>query len=432
MLKAIVQQSEQLVAFISALNIVLYQPQIRHLTQILDALLECSNKKTLTNLYRQFVHEPDPKTAADFFRESPWAVETISKPRKHYMLQKFLEIARRLGLASVILVSVDDSLGKKDRATRHLEVVDYHYNHTESSSKKPTYANGYVYVEVHIQIGPLGFLFDTRVYLREKKVRRLNRGRASEGRVHFRSKYALAREMLVEFAELLPSGYQTYVLFNSWYASAKLIKFCRRQHWHVICALKGNRRIDKKRIDQYDQTFKHKRYQRVTLDAADTTQKARTYQVRAVRGHLEEVAGEVCAIISKRHPGDQRPKYFVCTDLSLSVQQVLKYYQKRWPVEVDNFYLKEALGLGDFRLQSYAAIQKWFAVVVLAMNYLQLQAATLYEQTLTLYTPADLIRQHRLGHLQTLLRKLMAEAIQTGKCEELIAAFLPLPDWAVT
>ena len=33
MLKAIVQQSEQLVAFISALNIVLYQPQIRHLTQ---------------------------------------------------------------------------------------------------------------------------------------------------------------------------------------------------------------------------------------------------------------------------------------------------------------------------------------------------------------------------------------------------------------
>ena len=71
MLKAIVQQSEQLVAFISALNSVLFQPQIRHLTLILDALLECSDKKTLTNLYRQCLHEPDPKTAADFFRGSP-------------------------------------------------------------------------------------------------------------------------------------------------------------------------------------------------------------------------------------------------------------------------------------------------------------------------------------------------------------------------
>lgn len=47
-------------------------------------------------------------------------------------------------------------------------------------------------------------------------------------------------------------------------------------------------------------------------------------------------------------------------------------------MEIDNFYLKEASGLGDFRLQSYEAIQKWFAVVVLAMNYLQYQAAMLY------------------------------------------------------
>jgi hypothetical protein len=39
-------------------------------------------------------------------------------------------------------------------------------------------------------------------------------------------------------------------------------------------------------------------------------------------------------------------------------------------VEVDNFYLKEALGLGDFRLHSFEASDKWFAVVLLAMNYL--------------------------------------------------------------
>jgi hypothetical protein len=51
------------------------------------------------------------------------------------------------------------------------------------------------------------------------------------------SKYALAREMLAELAELLPKGYPVYVLFDSWYASAKLIKFCRRQrsdHWRTF------------------------------------------------------------------------------------------------------------------------------------------------------------------------------------------------------
>ncbi len=63
--------------------------------------------------------------------------------------------------------------------------------------------------------------------------------------------------MLVELQALLPKGHPVYVLFDSWYASAKLIKFCRQLGWHVICALKFNRRIDKKRIDQHDLALKH-------------------------------------------------------------------------------------------------------------------------------------------------------------------------------
>ena len=432
MLRAIVQQSEQLVAFITALNIVLYRPQIRHLIQILDALLVCESKKTLTRLYRLHESEPDPKTAADFFRESPWQVEAIAGPRKRYMLMKLLEIAQLLGLASVILVSLDDSLGKKDKATKHLEAVAYHHNHTESQGKKQVYTNGYVYVEVHVQIGSLGFLFDTRLYLREKTVRQLNRQRSPERHLHYRSKYALGREMLLELADLLPKGYQVYVLFDSWYASAKLIKFCRRQRWQVVCAIKANRRIDKKRIDQHNLALRHKPYQRITLQAVDEHRQAPTYLVRTVHGHLENIAGEVYAIISKRRPGDKFPKYFVCTDPKLSAQQALRYYQKRWPVEVDNFYLKEVLGLGDFRLQSFEAAQKWFAVVTLAINYLQYRLAQAYAQTRTPLTLADFIRQHRLEHLQVLLRQVIYEAQHSHQPEQLLQRLLPTVSWAVT
>jgi hypothetical protein len=109
----------------------------------------------------------------------------------------------------------DDSLGKKGKATRHLEAVDYQHNHTESTRKKQAYTNGYIFVELHLQIGPFGFLFDTRVYLREKTVRRLNRKRPSGKRLAFRTKYALARQMLVELDALLPKGHKVYVLFDS-------------------------------------------------------------------------------------------------------------------------------------------------------------------------------------------------------------------------
>jgi hypothetical protein len=431
MLTAIVQHSQDLVAFISALNIVLYQPQIRHLIQMVDALLVSNETKTISGLYRLLKGQPDPKSGADFLRESPWKPEDIGSARKRWMVKKFLELASKVNMAFEIFISVDDSLGKKGKATRHLEAVDYQHNHTESSKKKQTYTNGYVYVEVHVQIGPVGFLFDTRVYLREKTVRRLNRRRSPEERLRFRTKYALAREMLVELAALLPKGHKVYVLFDSWYASKKLIKFCRRQKWHVICAVKSNRRINQVRVDQHNRTLRHKPYERITLEAVDEHHKAPRYYVRCIRGYLEDFAEPVHAIISKKRPGDKFPKYFVCTDLTLSVQQVLRYYQKRWPVEVDNLYLKNVLGLGDFRLQSFEAIEKWFAVVVLAINYLQYRMALAYSANRSKATLADLIRLHRLEHFQNLLRSVLQPFAQPQQIETCLQQVFSASPWAI-
>ena len=46
-------------------------------------------------------------------------------------------------------VSLEDSLGEKDKGTRHLEAVAYHHDHTKRQGpKKPAYTNGTVPVEV--------------------------------------------------------------------------------------------------------------------------------------------------------------------------------------------------------------------------------------------------------------------------------------------
>jgi Transposase DDE domain len=431
MLTAIVQHSAELVAFITALNIALYQPQIRHLIQIVDTLITSSETKTISGLYRLLKEQPDPKNGADFLRESPWKPEDIGSSRKRWMMMKFLELASKVSLEFEIFIGIDDSLGKKGKATRHLEAVDFHHNHSESTQKRQVYTNGYVYVEVHIQIGPCGFLFDTRLFLREKTVRRLNRERPAEKRLHYRSQYALAREMLVELAALLPKGHKVYVLFDSWYASEKLIKFCRRQKWHVICALRSNRRIDKVRVDQHNLALKHKPYEQIMLEAVDQQHKATRYYTRLIQGHLEKIAEPVHVIISKKRPGDKLPKYFACTDLTLTVQQTLRIYQKRWPVEVDNTYLKNALGLGDFRLQSFEAIEKWFAVVILAINYLQYRMALAYSKNLPKSSLADFVRQHRLEHFQNLLRSVLQPFAQPQQIETCLQVVFAASPWAI-
>ena len=101
-------------------------------------------------------------------------------------------------------------------------------------------------------------------------------------------------------------------------------------------------------------------------------------------------------------------------------------------MEVDNFYLKEVLGLGDFRLQSFEAAEKWFALVVLAMNFLQFRAAQAYLRSRISLPLVDFIRQHRLEHLQALLRAVIQEARQSQEDEVILAKFLPIASSLVT
>jgi len=144
MLKTIVHPSVKLVEFIFALKLALYQPQSQHLQRIADALIVCDRRKTLTNLYREFVDELDPKTAADFFRESPWQAQDVGRPQRAYMLQEYLRLRQALGDASPIVISLDDSLGKKYKDTRHLEAVAFHHDHNASSPYRQVYSNGYL------------------------------------------------------------------------------------------------------------------------------------------------------------------------------------------------------------------------------------------------------------------------------------------------
>jgi hypothetical protein len=107
----------------------------------------------------------------------------------------------------------------------------------------------------------------------------------------------------------------------------------------------------------------------------------------------------------------------------LSAQQILSIYQKRWPIEVDNFYVKQHLGLADFRVQSYEAIEKWFAVVFLALGFLQWRLN--HERTQAQWRSlADVIRHHRYEHARTLLETACQEAAKVSDYLSVLKRFL--------
>jgi hypothetical protein len=425
LLKLIVQHSPTLVTFLCGLHLRLSRPQWQHVLRLTDVLIVSEIRhKTIAGLYRLIVDAPDASNGADTLRLSPWAAEDLRAPLRHFIVTDVVAYAHETD-EWTLYVSLDDSLGEKDKGTRQLEAVEYHHDHTKSQGKKkPYYTNGAVHVAVRLELGLRSYAYDWRLYLREKTVRRLNRERSPEQRLRFRKKTTLAQEMLAELQQLLPPGFQVYVLFDSWYAANRLLKFCRRQHGHVVCAIKSNRKLDDQKLSQWPQALQHQRYQHVQLTAPD--QRSRTYLVRTLQGKLTKLPFTVCVLISKRHHRDTHPKYFLCTDLSLSAQQILPIYQKRWPIEVDNFYVKQHLGLADFRVQSYEATEKWFAVVFLALAFLQWRLNHAPAKT-RWRSLADVVRHHRYEHARTLLETACQEAAKLTDYLPVLQRFLCQP-----
>jgi len=395
-------------------------PQRQHIIDTIDGLVVCPQKKTLSALQRQFVETTDVSNWADCFRISPWTATDLRARLGMLLVHWAVATTGRQEKPPLILISIDDSIGEKDKATRHLEGVDWHYDHLASTKKKPRFKNGLAYVMCSVRIGQIEFTFDLRIYLRQTTVRRLNRHRRKDQCIPFQSKMRIARQMLLSLKTLLPKGWPVYVAFDSWYASAKLIKFVRRQGWHVLCALKYNRKLDGIRLDTHARTLRHQRYLPVTLTAADGNETS--YFVRSLEGRLEDVPFDICVWVSKRHPREKSPAYFLCTDLELKAQQGFQQYQQRWSCEVANWYLHTRLGIADFRLQAFHAVDKWVAVVHCSWAYLQWRLTR--QSSPQLRTAADVMRIHQDEHTRQWLIGACQLALQEGRIKPVLQRFL--------
>src|SRR5215510_1541546 len=295
-----------------------------------------------------------------------------------------------------------------------------HHDHNDSSKRKPRYKNGFCYLVCTLRIGQLVVTVDVCLYLRAKTVRRINRHRAAEQRLAFRSKNTLARQILAALRPLLPTGWTVYVQFDSWYASAKLINYVRRQKWHVTCGLKCNRTLNGVRIDHLASALRHRRYTRVRITATDGN--ITTYYVRQTTGRLSDVPHDVRVLFSKRHPRGKTSAYFLSTDLTRSAHQALQGYGGRWSCEVDNFYLKTRLGLADFRVRSYEAVDKYMVVVHLAWGYIERRF--IQERAAQVKCYGDIIRRHQEEHAREWLTGALQMVLETGAIEPVLQRFL--------
>jgi hypothetical protein len=414
----IVAPSTALVKFLLLFKLNFSKPQQQHLTNFMEALLACEGNKTLAKLNRLVVDATDQSAFTDFFTYSPWDNGELRRAALRYLVSWVLEENRDTLIPNAITISIDDSKSPKPKTSLHFEVTGWHFDTTEGRGFK----HGVVFITVHIACGKRSVPLTLRLYLRKSTIRKINRARAKGKRIPFKSKLTLAKEILKELAALLPKEQPVYVLFDSWYASKKLIQLCRQLGYHVICALKHNRNFKKKgaakarQLSQLARYIRTREFKAVTVNSSDSSTR---YWVHVLRGYLPGLQDEVSIIISKRNQRDKRPEFFLCTDLTLSAQEVLSRYMRRWAVEVDHLYLKGRLGLGDFRLRRYEGITKYFDLVGFTLAYLYWRKAEDTEAKFK--TLSDVIAQHRHDQQEICLRAFGELVLKKGSVDRAMA-----------
>ena len=259
-------------------------------------------------------------SVADFFRESPWSDEEMRLAWSRFGLNDAMQRALDEGIEPIIYVSVDDSLTVKDKDTKALEGVDWFDDHNASTLKLPIYRNGAVHISCRVQVGQYSYTFAGRLYRRSLTVRRLNRKRPKDKRLKFKSKYSLAREMLAELKPFIPKGWKVYVLFDSWYASA-----LADQIHPATAALVGTFCAPSNPIEL---STGFKSLNGTSGYGTSATPKLKGKRQTALPTIMSgrcsdictEVRDQVCVLIWVRHRRDKSPKYYLCTDLTLSAQ----------------------------------------------------------------------------------------------------------------
>jgi len=183
--------------------------------------------------------------------------------------------------------------------------------------------------------------------------------------VRFRTKNELARAMVWK---LQRRGVQAdYVLFDNWYASDDNLRLFERLKLHWVTRSKHNLKVEyegnKMTVSQVAATVKKPCYHYYKALRA----RARSFRVKR--------DGRILLLVVIKDDRSQeggRTKYLLTDDLSLTTCEVVKWYRKRWPIEVFFRDCKQLLGLCDCEARSAEAIVSHIVLVCVAYTLLQL------------------------------------------------------------
>jgi len=313
---------------------------------MMESLIELDGRRTISRINENIIDRRNVSCDIKFIRNTSWTKEELFKAQRTY----FKSIAQKEEVSFYI---IDDTVLEKSGRPKHIEGLGWHYSHS-----KGRVIYGHSMVSSQYRIGSASFPYDFRFYRNEKD--------ASKNKVEFKSKQDIAKDLIGEFEPFFNE--KIYILLDSWYTSREVIKTAKDRQFDIIGGIKANRVFrlhengQKHKLSTYVKNLRNTSYEEIVLNDV-------AFLVRRVECYLPEV-GKAVILISKRKK-DGSKCFILSTDISLSNEEILRYYSYRWDIETFYLYCKDRLGLGHYQMRRMKAIEKFCALVFSAFCYLE-------------------------------------------------------------
>lgn len=316
------------------------KPALHHIKHFVDGMLSTGFTGTLTDIQRESLQERDRRTLSHFLTHGKWDASYLERIVQRVAFQQVKACAQRE--RSPMFVILDDTVCEKTKpssqATHMIQGASFQHSHL-----KRRHVYGHAVVQTLLRSGDQVFPFATARYDPRGK-----------------SKIELAGDMI----QAVPmSSCRTYVLMDSWYPSASVLQTCAERGFHVISGLKTNRIFYPQGIRQSLQSFAS------YISKTDTdlvTIGSSAYRVYRYEGMLNLVENAVLLLCWKDGEGfdPKQMKAFLSTDVSLSNEEILNFYSKRWAIETYFRTVKVQLAMDRYQVRSAQAIDRYLTLLL--------------------------------------------------------------------
>lgn len=376
----------------------------QHFQRYLTGLIVLENK-SLSNISRCTLASADKSNLSRFLSSAPWHPPEMNDTRIEYMLKQ--TILHRLTSSGSSLI-LDDTMC--EHVGSLFEYIDRHYNHSSS-----TYPLAHNLVTSHYLSGAVRFPVDFEVYRRYEEVTEwatfvakhfpaetIPTQTKARNQLHKRLDPVLlqadadfaARHKLfctkIEIAQLLieqaiERGLSfTTVLMDSWYLSADIVAYLESVDKDWVSLLKANRNLEAHSLRIQDDSGQRLTFDNPQIKVRDLLPLIpksafvpipvgqHTYWCFTFCGRIPSF-GKVRFVISFE-TAELTGTYavLITNRADWSAKQLLAKYLQRWPIET--FYRdgKQLLGLDEYRMRTFEAIQTHWSLVFVAYSILHL------------------------------------------------------------